>query len=249
MKRAKGQQAFTLIELMVSVALMLILVGAVVMVFSSSSEVFIAAEAKMTIHQNARVAMEFMARELASATADIVDPTFTNPANGFGTPPPTASDPTNRPNANRMWINTPTLATDPQRIMFFTTTTSHPTTGTPPPNYETGVAIVAYNLKKTITVGPQPLWKLYRCVHYYHATSHQLDEERVLAQYIPQDAGGIPRIRIEALQFSGGGSATSSGDYTTNLPAAVRITMDICDQHCRHIRTFSRVIWIPSTTN
>ena len=187
----KRQPGFTLIELMVSVALMLILVGAVIMVFSSSSEVFTAAEAKMSIHQNARVAMELMARELASATTDIVDPTFIDTTNGFGTPPGSGSesDPNVRPNANRMWITTPSTTAD-QRIMFFTTTTSHPTTGTPPPPYETGVAIVAYNLQRVTNVGPYPLWKLRRRVHYYHPTSHQLEEKKCYGPIYSGCGGG-----------------------------------------------------------
>ena len=71
-----------------------------------------------------------------------------------------------------------------------------------------------------------------------------------MAQYIP-DVGGVPQIKIEPMQFSSGWAALAGGNFTnsTGLPSAVRITMDICDQQRRHIRTFSRVVWIPSTTN
>ena len=64
------QQAFTLIELLISVVLMMILVGAVVMVFMHSSEVVTLAEAKTEVYQNARVIFDTIGRDLASIQAN-----------------------------------------------------------------------------------------------------------------------------------------------------------------------------------
>lgn len=65
-KYSKQSRGFTLVELLVAVALMVILVGAVVMVFTQSSQVISVSEAQMEVYQNARAAMEIIARDLAS---------------------------------------------------------------------------------------------------------------------------------------------------------------------------------------
>lgn len=62
------RQGFTLIELMVSIALMLLLIGIVMSIFNNSSTTVTMAEAKVEIFQNARTTFEAMAQEIADAT-------------------------------------------------------------------------------------------------------------------------------------------------------------------------------------
>jgi len=59
---------FTLIELMVSVALMLIIIGMTMVIFNSTSTTFTVAEAKVDIMQNARLALDTIAKDIANAT-------------------------------------------------------------------------------------------------------------------------------------------------------------------------------------
>jgi len=62
------RQGFTLIELMVSIALMLLLIGIVMSIFNNSSTTVTMAEAKVEIFQNARTTFEAMAQEITDAT-------------------------------------------------------------------------------------------------------------------------------------------------------------------------------------
>ena len=62
----KPKRGFTLVELLVSVVLMLILVGAVVEVFRHTSNAVSQAESTMEVYQNARAIFELISRDLAS---------------------------------------------------------------------------------------------------------------------------------------------------------------------------------------
>lgn len=63
------QRGFTLVELLVAVTLMVILIGAIVLIFDRSTKIFTTSEANMTVMQNVRVAFDSMAKELAGAQA------------------------------------------------------------------------------------------------------------------------------------------------------------------------------------
>lgn len=79
--RRRLQKGFTLIELLVAVSLMLILMGAIVIIFSRSTQLFNLSEANMNIFQNARVAFDLMAKELASSRGNLqITPTTATPA-------------------------------------------------------------------------------------------------------------------------------------------------------------------------
>ena len=62
------RQGFTLIELMVAIALMLLLIGIIMSIFHNSSTAVTMAEAKVEIFQNARTTFEAMAQEITDAT-------------------------------------------------------------------------------------------------------------------------------------------------------------------------------------
>ncbi|MBI3097464.1 MAG: type II secretion system protein [Planctomycetes bacterium] len=63
--KRRRQKAFTLIELIVAIGLMIILVGAVAMIFYRCVEVFKVAEARTIIYTNARAACDKIAQDLA----------------------------------------------------------------------------------------------------------------------------------------------------------------------------------------
>lgn len=67
------QRAFTLIELMVALALGLILIGAIVVIFSESQKIYGEMEAKVSVYQYARYAFDQAERDLANCvkTADM----------------------------------------------------------------------------------------------------------------------------------------------------------------------------------
>jgi type II secretory pathway component PulJ len=60
----KKQSGFTLVELMVAVTLMIILVGAIAMVFTRAAEIATISDARHKIYNNARVAMDLMWKDL-----------------------------------------------------------------------------------------------------------------------------------------------------------------------------------------
>ena len=59
--------AFTLIELLVAIGLMIILMGAVAIIFFQSTDLFKTSEARMQIANNARTALDMLARDLAGS--------------------------------------------------------------------------------------------------------------------------------------------------------------------------------------
>ena len=62
----KNVKSFTLVELMVAVALMVILTGSVVFIFARSQEIFLKVDARVQVYQYARYAFDQMERDLAN---------------------------------------------------------------------------------------------------------------------------------------------------------------------------------------
>ena len=70
MKRMLGrrsEEAFTLIELLISIALMMILVVAITMIFVNTTETVATQEARMTVYTQARYALDIMENDLLGA--------------------------------------------------------------------------------------------------------------------------------------------------------------------------------------
>lgn len=63
----KKQHGFTLVELMIAVALMVILTGSIVFVFTQAQRVYTQTDATVKVYQNARTAMDIMERDIANA--------------------------------------------------------------------------------------------------------------------------------------------------------------------------------------
>lgn len=67
MSRIRRVAGFTLIELLVAIGLMIILMGAVAIIFFQSTDLFKTSEARMQIANNARTALDMLARDLAGS--------------------------------------------------------------------------------------------------------------------------------------------------------------------------------------
>jgi len=63
----RGQAGFTLVELMVAMSIFLLILVGIVQVFDPSHQAYQASERKLDVQQNARVAMDTMARQIRMA--------------------------------------------------------------------------------------------------------------------------------------------------------------------------------------
>ncbi len=226
------QNGFTLVELLVSVALMLILVGAVIMIFKDSSEVFSVSDAKMAVYQNARAAFELMARELTSA------------------------DNSGNPGTMFVLCHKP-KALNSQDLFQFRTTTSWVDGGR-----KSGTAIVTYsleystdttlwNLVRKVNVGGKTLTNVL-------AQYIPVDTRSVRIGYFKYDTGVNNWVymasdqpnKSDAEVVAGTKSTFSaqSPTYGPNLPDAIRLTITFTDRQRRVYRTISRTIWLPKST-
>lgn len=78
MRRPNG---LTLVELLISIALMTILTGSVVFVFIQAQNIYTHVDAKVAVYQNARMALDWMERDLANVVRTI-DMEFFNDTKG-----------------------------------------------------------------------------------------------------------------------------------------------------------------------
>src|SRR5258705_13625244 len=65
--RRRSEEAFTLIELLISIALMMILMVAITMIFVTTTDTVAVQEARMTVYTNARYALDIMENDLLGA--------------------------------------------------------------------------------------------------------------------------------------------------------------------------------------
>jgi len=71
---SKKEEAFTLVEIMVSCAILVILMGALYRVFWGSSAAWQKGEARTRMYQNARISLDLMSREIRAAFVSRGDP-------------------------------------------------------------------------------------------------------------------------------------------------------------------------------
>lgn len=213
--RQVNTRAFTLIELLVAMSLMLILVGAVVVVFTQSSDVVTASEAKMAVYQNARVIFDTLARDLAAVQIYAGVSTVQN-----------------------------FLTDNPPTVLMFNTITSWRGWSSPGGNWmESGAARVAY----VLNTDANNRCRMERSISPIGATALKNPVSGLLGDYIC-NTGGTLRWQLEFVRknpnvrFVDGSGTTIS--TTDDLPAAVRITMDLTDRNRKAVRTFSRMLWI-----
>ena len=65
-QHAAPRGGFTLVELMVAMALMMILTGSVVFIFMQAQEIFLTVDARVQVYQYARYSFDQMERDLAN---------------------------------------------------------------------------------------------------------------------------------------------------------------------------------------
>ena len=87
MKRGRGR-GFTLIELLISIVLMMILLGAVTMIFIKTTDTVARQDARMTVYTNARYAMDIMENDVMGAMTVELPPPPPAAAPIPGQPPP-----------------------------------------------------------------------------------------------------------------------------------------------------------------
>ncbi len=228
----KSKAGFTLIELMISVALMLVLVSAVVMVFSHTSTVFSISEAKMSVYQNARAALDIMAKELTSSDNTPLTGYTGGAYDGFnvaygGT---VAAGGRFQFKTNTFWISGSSR--------------------------QNGMAVVDYSLQMVPGYNVYNIMRRVRRINISGTTTTLVDVSNdILAQYVANDPNCF---QIDCFEYDAAGSQwrqypttaypqTQPGD--NKLPGAVRITIKFTDRERRILRSLSRTIWIPKVSS
>ena len=86
--RRQGEGGFTLIELLISIVLMIILLGAITMVFIRTTDTIMTAEARTTVYTNARYAMDMLGNDLLGCLSFQAPPPPPPPPPAPAPPPP-----------------------------------------------------------------------------------------------------------------------------------------------------------------
>lgn len=252
---------FTLLELLIAMGLMMILMLAIISIFSTAMDIFNKSKAKMEVYQNARTTLNMMERDLLGTMPYTTNGTsiqefrVTVDANG-------------RP-------NTPADPPDPAEIPFlaFATNTAYIDPGTPPvpPRRLIGPIYVEYVMEG----GPAafPYYQIRRKTRRLLPIPRALISEEAISQFIlPLDtSGGIPgtsgqpSLKIEAITSLDTNPLnvdpstafvqapfpvwhTPSVATSPFLPRALRISMDMIDPQNRECRTINSTFWIPAAT-
>lgn len=239
----KNFRGFTLIELMISLSLMIIIVGALVVIFNGVTGMMTTTEHRMFIFQNARAGLNNLAKDLKN-TQDSTDHTFT--------------------------IINPQDSTSPHLLMKFLSTTSfmNSSSDNVVPEVITSEARILYYLEEK-----NERWTLKRHivdaiakdssgisvadpdpvnVSYEHTLAND-----IVCQFIAEeDFGGTirPSFQIDYFFFNSDNGninvvrptrvafTNEVNDPLTKFPFAIRLNVDITDDRGRLTRTFSRVI-------
>lgn len=224
MLRSKRYYGFTLIELIVSVALMLILVGAVIMIFKDSSEVFSMADAKMSVYQNGRIALDLMARELTS---------LDNSKVGGAEHPLIIRNPTED---------------DDQEILNFRTTTSWVAadgsrwSGTATIRYYLKLENEMWNLMREVTANGATNAEVLA----QHIPKNANSVRMACIEY--KNDNDASKVWVYT-QPTSGTSKTYNSNSNPRMPDAVRMTIEFTDSQRRVTRTVSRLVWLPKSLN
>jgi prepilin-type N-terminal cleavage/methylation domain-containing protein len=228
---------FTLIELMVSVALMLIIIGMTMVIFNSTSTTFTVAEAKVDIMQNARLALDTIAKDIANAIE----------ING-------AVPNVNAPTSIRLEVITIT------NYIAIDTATNPETSVT-----LTGKATVIYSI--TNQNAPNGLFFLQRRIIPHNLSNRyrfDLEQDPILAEFLvaPEATNQNLNFPLYFEYFMHPGTISTNWNEpfallpyppnpnpnnitSTDLPPLVRVTITVTDEFRTARRTLSRMIWIP----
>lgn len=227
---------FTLIELMVSVALMLIIIGMTMVIFNSTSTTFTVAEAKVDIMQNARLALDTIAKDIANATEISGKNLFDDP------------------------VVNPNLPDNNNHCLQITTVTNW-INGE---SKVTNKARVAYRLQQVRQIDGERLYQLHRIIypHDNNNPGHYQDliDDSILAEFLVDPLNPNLQLNSDNIShalyfefFTHPGTINntwvSRGNLLINqnqdLPPLVRVTITVTDEFRTACRTLSRMIWIP----
>lgn len=225
---------FTLIELMVSVALMLIIIGMTMVIFNSTSTTFTVAEAKVDIMQNARLALDTIAKDIANAT-DI-----------WGTLDKATLSLTLITVTN--WIENSSSVTGKAQVTYYISKAK-----------QFDEKILYYLNRRIFKVTGQTIDASGKITY---SLANITDNDSALAEYLVAPNCTVDELKapfyFEYFIHSGSkdqnwnegkrpqtDNSTKQFYFKQELPPLVRITITITDEYMNACRTLSRMIWIP----
>ncbi|WP_372370164.1 prepilin-type N-terminal cleavage/methylation domain-containing protein [Candidatus Uabimicrobium sp. HlEnr_7] len=237
------KRGFTLIELLISLSLMIIIIGALVIIFDGVTGMMTTTENRMFIFQNARAGLNNLEKDLKN-TQDNNDHIFT--------------------------INNPQNDTSPHLLMKFLSTTSFMNSSSDDvePEIVTSEARIFYyleeknnrwTLKRHIVDAiakdvnglpvpdPDPVNESYEhtlandivCQFIAEENSNNIVKPSFQIDYFAFDTsnGQIQVIRPNTIVFN-----NDIDDPLTKFPFAIRLNADLTDERGRLTRTFSKVV-------
>jgi len=268
---SKKNSGFSLVELLVSLSLMLLLVGAAIVIFLNSSTVLISSEQRIAIFQNARAAFSLISKDISNATTgEGLDFVLRNPTKN--------NDPDRLDEINNLELN-------PDILLEFITITSWLD---PDPNIDsdksgiiTGKACVYYYLNKSGTrwslkrllvdlkvldedPAPNNLDNLANITSIENINlplrdptsplkkrSKNVLTNDVVCQFIDVFANDLQAITINYFFYDNVLSIRTpkkiifdNSDQEHKLPVAIRVIMDITDGKAQAVRTIAQTIWL-----
>lgn len=216
----KKNNGFTLIELMVSVGLMVLLLGIVFNIFTSTSEVVTRTEATMEMFQNARVIFDIMSQDFTNAREIAI------------------------------FDNMTTLSDSKDILTLITTTswidknTNKQTIGSAEVTYSLKMtrefeSKKLYYLQRKIKDVDEE--NAPNVIGEYLVAPDATNDKRNIPFYVEAFTYNSQSTNPE---WSHNGTLDKE-DNKYKIPPAVRITMTLSDEFLRNRQTFSRVFWIP----
>lgn len=224
----KKNNGFTLIELMVSVGLMVLLLGIVFNIFTSTSEVVTRTEATMEMFQNARVIFDIMSQDFTNAREIAVFDNMT-----------TLSD-----SKNILTLITTTSWIDKN--------TNKQTIGSAEVTYslkktrEFASKKLYYLQRKIKDVDEE---NAPNVIGEYLVAPDATDNNRNIPFYVEaykyNSLSTYPETNSKWKNEGTLDKENENGNEKYKIPPAVRVTMTLADEFLRNRQTFSRVFWIP----
>ncbi len=243
MSRLRQDKAFTLLELLVSISLMLILVGAAISIFITSTNILSSSESRMMIYLNATASFDIIAKDLINS--------------------PSGDDST-------FEIRNPDNNDDKQVVMRFAATTSWLNSNSEDQEPVTGDVQVIYYLKKKSNNKwvlkrqiSEPDGDTFPPLDEDNPLTHTYD---TLCEFIKEE-NGVPGLKVDYLLYDDAnkrwdlvepapGQLTEFGITLPpdppgeKLPPGFRLIVNISDdkevEKQRKVRTLSRYFLINS---
>jgi len=240
LNNSNKKRAFTLVELLVAVALSVIVVGATVSIFASTSNVLTASEERIAIFQNARAALQSISEDISNATT----------SESFILELKNPSDSSNNQLLMKFatitsWLDSSSLVVvrGKARAYFYLEESNN------------RWRLKRHLVRDNIDNEPNPIGD---------ETFPETLSDDVMCEFIVQDDAGVPSISVDyffyhdpdpsdtddtqvlEIRSPTGANSTVFDESASdlNLPLAVRLNIDITDEKQRAVRTLSRMFWL-----